>query len=209
MRAAARAAARASATCRTTATRLARRARSARAAAAAAPAAAARPARSRTRTSRCRRARGAARAVPRSPPLTPLLAQIIFCSRTHSQLAQVVGELLRTPFAEHVRTVVLAGRSQLCVHDAVRLLSPAQRANDACAELQRGAPRRAAPRAAPAPKAPRGGAAGAAAAAARAAAAGCPFLRKRRQAVAALKELILAEPLEARAAAALHAHPLC
>jgi hypothetical protein len=124
-------------------------------------------------------------------------SQIIFCSRTHSQLAQVVGELLRTPFAEAVRTVVLAGRAQLCVNDAVRALASAPRINERCAELQRAGRSRASG----APKAPKqragGSASGAKATASSASAsAGCPFLRKRRDAVAALRELVLAEPLE-------------
>ena len=113
-------------------------------------------------------------------------AQIIFCSRTHSQLAQVVGELLRTPFAEEVRTVVLAGRAQLCVNDAVRALGSAPRMNDRCAELKRAGSKRASK--------PKGAKRGAGADGG--ASAGCPFLRKRRGAVAALKELVLAEPLE-------------
>jgi chromosome transmission fidelity protein 1 len=121
-------------------------------------------------------------------------AQIIFCSRTHSQLAQVVGELLRTPFAEAVRTVVLAGRAQLCVNDVVRALAAAPRMNERCAELRRAG--RAKGAAAPkAPKAP-GGASASKAAKASASSAGCPFLRKRHEAVAQLRELVLAEPLE-------------
>lgn len=45
--------------------------------------------------------------------------QIIFCSRTHSQLTQVVGELNRTSFggAEGtVNAVAVAGRQQLCIN---------------------------------------------------------------------------------------------
>ena len=114
-------------------------------------------------------------------------AQIIFCSRTHSQLAQVVGELLRTPFAEEVRAVVLAGRAQLCVNDAVRALGAAPRMNDRCAELKRAGSKRGGSK-------PKGAKRGAGADGG--ASAGCPFLRKRRGAVAALKELVLAEPLE-------------
>ena len=112
--------------------------------------------------------------------------QIIFCSRTHSQLAQVVGELLRTPFAEEFRTVVLAGRAQLCVNDAVRALGSAPRMNERCAELKRAGSK--------STTKPKGAKRGAGADGG--ASAGCPFLRKRRSAVAMLKELVLAEPLE-------------
>jgi chromosome transmission fidelity protein 1 len=101
----------------------------------------------------------------------------------------VVGELLRTPFAECVRTVVLAGRAQLCINDAVRALGAPPRMNERCAELQLAGRRSA-------PKAPRRAGDAAGKAERSALAAGCPFLRKRREAVAQLKELVLAEPLE-------------
>ena len=39
----------------------------------------------------------------------PLL-QVIFCSRTHSQLSQFVAELRRTPFADSMALVALASR---------------------------------------------------------------------------------------------------
>ena len=47
---------------------------------------------------------------------------MIFCSRTHSQLSQFVGELKRTSFARDLRVVALGGRKQLCVHPAVQVL---------------------------------------------------------------------------------------
>uniref|UniRef100_A0A0N4ZRV0 Helicase ATP-binding domain-containing protein n=1 Tax=Parastrongyloides trichosuri TaxID=131310 RepID=A0A0N4ZRV0_PARTI len=45
--------------------------------------------------------------------------KIIYASRTHSQLAQVVGELNKTSY-KHVNTVLLASRDQLCVNDQVK-----------------------------------------------------------------------------------------
>ena len=46
--------------------------------------------------------------------------QIIFCSRTHSQLTQFVNEIKRTPFADGLRCVSLGSRKNLCVHPVVR-----------------------------------------------------------------------------------------
>jgi chromosome transmission fidelity protein 1 len=46
--------------------------------------------------------------------------QLIFCSRTHSQLSQFVGELHRTRFAESVMLVAVGSRRNLCVNDEVR-----------------------------------------------------------------------------------------
>ena len=40
----------------------------------------------------------------------PKRRQIFFCSRTHSQLSQFVSELHRTPFAETLSVVAIAGR---------------------------------------------------------------------------------------------------
>ena len=44
------------------------------------------------------------------PTLQALLLQVIFCSRTHSQLTQFVAELRRTPFADSIAVVALASR---------------------------------------------------------------------------------------------------
>lgn len=52
------------------------------------------------------------RAEPRSP-------QLIFCSRTHSQLSQFVGELHRTKYADSVMLLPLGSRKALCVNDEV------------------------------------------------------------------------------------------
>ena len=45
-----------------------------------------------------------------SPGLYIWLLQVIFCSRTHSQLSQFVGELKRTKLAEMFSLVALASR---------------------------------------------------------------------------------------------------
>ncbi|KAF2350337.1 DEAD2 [Trinorchestia longiramus] len=52
--------------------------------------------------------------------------RIYYCSRTHSQLSQFVGELQRTKFGEErTRVVALASRHNLCINpDVVRLKLP-------------------------------------------------------------------------------------
>lgn len=48
--------------------------------------------------------------------------QIIICSRTHSQLSQLVGEVSRSPYND-VRLTPLASRQSYCVNAAVRKLN--------------------------------------------------------------------------------------
>lgn len=67
----------------------------------------------------------------------PTKRQIIFASRTHSQLSQFVGELHRTPFADSMSLVALAGRRALCINDAVLQLGSASLINERCLELQK------------------------------------------------------------------------
>ena len=42
--------------------------------------------------------------------------QIIYCSRTHSQLTQFVNEIKKTEFNDKIKVVTLGSRKQLCVH---------------------------------------------------------------------------------------------
>jgi len=48
--------------------------------------------------------------------------QIYFCSRTHSQLAQFVREVQRSPYGQDIRLVSLASRQNYCVNEAVQKL---------------------------------------------------------------------------------------
>lgn len=48
--------------------------------------------------------------------------QILFCSRTHSQLAQFLQELRKSPLSAGVRVATIASRSLLCVNDEVRVV---------------------------------------------------------------------------------------
>ncbi|OQR99946.1 hypothetical protein ACHHYP_03880 [Achlya hypogyna] len=60
---------------------------------------------------------------------------IYFCSRTHSQLTQVIQELRRCPHGNQVKMVVLGSKKHYCVHNKVRNLD-AGKINDECSSLQ-------------------------------------------------------------------------
>ncbi|KAG9337298.1 hypothetical protein JZ751_028866 [Albula glossodonta] len=58
-------------------------------------------------------------------------------SRTHSQLAQFVHEVQKSPFAADVSLVSLGSRQNLCINEDVRKLGSVQLINDHCMELLR------------------------------------------------------------------------
>lgn len=62
--------------------------------------------------------------------------QVLFCSRTHSQLSQFIGELRRTPFASSASAVALASRKSLCVNEEVLRLRGAAQINEKCLDMQ-------------------------------------------------------------------------
>lgn len=65
------------------------------------------------------------------------LPQIVYCSRTHSQISQFVSEVRKTAFAS-VRCVTLGSRRQLCVNRAVNNGSSSDaRITEKCLELQK------------------------------------------------------------------------
>uniref|UniRef100_A0A667YSY2 ATP-dependent DNA helicase DDX11 n=1 Tax=Myripristis murdjan TaxID=586833 RepID=A0A667YSY2_9TELE len=66
-----------------------------------------------------------------------LLLQIYYCSRTHSQLAQFVHEVQKSPFSQEISLVTLGSRQNLCINEEVRRLGSIQRINDRCLELQK------------------------------------------------------------------------
>ena len=81
--------------------------------------------------------------------------KVFFCSRTHSQLSQFVGELRRVrmpplvPFedetgnskddevTEHIKHLSLGSRKNLCVNDEVSKLGSVTTINERCLELQK------------------------------------------------------------------------
>ncbi|XP_029951189.1 ATP-dependent DNA helicase DDX11 [Salarias fasciatus] len=65
------------------------------------------------------------------------VTKIYYCSRTHSQLAQFVHEVQKSPFSKDVSVVTLGSRQNLCVNDEVRRLGNIQRINDRCMEMQK------------------------------------------------------------------------
>ncbi|PNW86513.1 hypothetical protein CHLRE_02g089608v5 [Chlamydomonas reinhardtii] len=64
----------------------------------------------------------------------PDLPVIIYSSRTHSQLAQVMKELRNCSYKDRVRSSVLSSRQQTCLHPAASKLSGGA-ANQACKAL--------------------------------------------------------------------------
>ncbi|XP_064636727.1 ATP-dependent DNA helicase DDX11-like [Lineus longissimus] len=63
--------------------------------------------------------------------------KIYFCSRTHSQLAQFVREVQKSPFGSDTRVVTLGSRQNLCVNSAVKKLKALSLINDRCLEMQK------------------------------------------------------------------------
>ncbi|KAI3647445.1 hypothetical protein MP228_007666 [Amoeboaphelidium protococcarum] len=59
--------------------------------------------------------------------------RLIFCSRTHSQLNQIVHELRGTGY--NVKGVTLASRKNYCIHPQVNKFNDVLRLNDACKDL--------------------------------------------------------------------------
>ncbi|CAF0723436.1 unnamed protein product [Brachionus calyciflorus] len=65
------------------------------------------------------------------------LTRIFFCSRTHSQISQFIGELKKTIYSDSARVVSLGSRMNLCINDTVLKLGSFQAVNDRCLELQK------------------------------------------------------------------------
>uniref|UniRef100_A0A182NQF4 DNA 5'-3' helicase n=1 Tax=Anopheles dirus TaxID=7168 RepID=A0A182NQF4_9DIPT len=61
--------------------------------------------------------------------------QAIFCSRTHSQLSQVVSEVKETQHATDLRLISLASRQSLCINEDVKKLKTTTLINERCLEL--------------------------------------------------------------------------
>ena len=62
--------------------------------------------------------------------------QLIFASRTHSQLSQFVSELQNTGFGAEARVVMLGGRRQLCSYQPVKQLRNDQEITETCLRLR-------------------------------------------------------------------------
>jgi len=62
--------------------------------------------------------------------------QILYVSRTHSQIGQFVREIGKTVFGREARVVTLGSRKALCVHEEVLALGGDGRINEKCLEMQ-------------------------------------------------------------------------
>lgn len=58
--------------------------------------------------------------------------KLFYCTRTHSQISEVVGELKKTVFKDHVSCLILSSRKKLCINSVV---SKSTDVNDACTTL--------------------------------------------------------------------------
>lgn len=65
------------------------------------------------------------------------ITKIYYCSRTHSQLAQFIQEVRKSPFGKETRLVSLGSRQNLCVNEDVKSLGSVQLINDRCVDMQR------------------------------------------------------------------------
>lgn len=63
--------------------------------------------------------------------------QVYFCSRTHSQLTQLVGEVKSTIYKKDLRSVSLASRQNYCINRSVKQLRNNNLINERCLELQK------------------------------------------------------------------------
>ncbi|CAH1159677.1 unnamed protein product [Phaedon cochleariae] len=68
-------------------------------------------------------------------------SKIYICSRTHSQLAQFVGEIIKSPFANDVRVASLASRQAYCINPEVSKLKSMALINERCVDLQKKLPK--------------------------------------------------------------------
>ncbi|XP_055378737.1 ATP-dependent DNA helicase DDX11 [Condylostylus longicornis] len=68
---------------------------------------------------------------------TQLDIKIFYCSRTHSQLSQVVREIKRISNENRIRCISLASRQNLCINESVCKLNSVHLINEKCLEMQR------------------------------------------------------------------------
>ncbi|CAG0916040.1 unnamed protein product [Notodromas monacha] len=61
--------------------------------------------------------------------------QVVFASRTHSQLSQFLGEIRKSPYSE-TRAITLASRANLCINQSVLKLGNPSFINERCLEMK-------------------------------------------------------------------------
>ncbi|KAJ8975064.1 hypothetical protein NQ317_005781 [Molorchus minor] len=63
--------------------------------------------------------------------------KIYICSRTHSQLSQFVGEIIKSPFGKNTRVATLGSRQTYCINPEVSRLKNMALINERCLDLQK------------------------------------------------------------------------
>ncbi|UJR22839.1 hypothetical protein I4U23_025869 [Adineta vaga] len=63
--------------------------------------------------------------------------KIFFCTRTHSQISQFIGEIQKTKYIEQLRLVALGSRQNLCINESVLKLKSITLINEKCLDLQK------------------------------------------------------------------------
>lgn len=64
------------------------------------------------------------------------LPQIIYCSRTHSQISQFIHEIRRTCYSS-IRCISLASRAHMCINTSINSSKSDYTVSELCLELQR------------------------------------------------------------------------
>ena len=68
-------------------------------------------------------------------PEKSIRPRIFICSRTHSQLSQLLSEVKKVSLADQFNIITLGSRAQLCVHPDIRRDDPAGLINEKCQRL--------------------------------------------------------------------------
>ncbi|GFT17894.1 hypothetical protein NPIL_177951 [Nephila pilipes] len=63
--------------------------------------------------------------------------KIYYASRTHSQLAQFLGEIKRSPFKDQVTVTTLGSRSNFCINESITRLRNLSLINENCIDMQK------------------------------------------------------------------------
>ncbi|CAF4225276.1 unnamed protein product [Rotaria sp. Silwood2] len=63
--------------------------------------------------------------------------KIFFCTRTHSQISQFIGEIQKTKYVDKLRLVALGSRQNLCINESVLKLKSLTLINEKCLDLQK------------------------------------------------------------------------
>eukprot|EP00963_Diacronema_lutheri_P011162 scaffold1328_cov375-Pavlova_lutheri.AAC.13 len=113
------------------------------------------------------------------PPKT----RIYFCSRTHSQLSQVVREFHKIKGMEDIAMVAVASRQVLCINESVKKMPTATAVTEKCMDLQRKANKRSAHDAQEGRNSKKEGA-------------GCPYLQEKDTQISDLGKKLLAQAME-------------